>query len=397
MNPTVVIDFSPLNTPTRMRGIGRYLTTLALGFSRLQSSDVSGLRLRALLSSSIAGHIDVTEDFTEILRHPWTQSPSQLDRYRWAYTRRSCLWSVMRRLDARLVHLGDPNATPLAWPLTHCKRVVTCHDLIPLQFPSVYLGLRDGFGFLGKQIIRRRFRSADHVVAISDATRDEVIRILGISKANVTRVYNGVDLSGWTDQDPGDDLPRLQRHGLRRGRFLLYVGDVDWRKNLEGMILGLAEAVKSHGDLDLAFVGKLEPHKVASIRQHAARANLHDRVHLLGFVSDSDLRALYRNALAHLFVSRSEGFGYTVIEAMASGCPVITTRCGSLAEVAGQAALRVNPEDPIAIGKAIVTLARDANLARDLSARGIHWAEQFSCEAQARSMLDLFRTLLHSK
>lgn len=396
MTPTVVIDFSPLDTPTRMRGIGRYLTALAIGFSRLQPTDVSGLRLRALLSSSMTGRAEVTEDFTEVLRHPWNPSPSQLDRYRWAYARRSTLWSVMRRLDARLVHLGDPNATPLAWPLTRCKRIVTCHDLIPLQFPSMYLGARDGFGFVGKKIIRRRFRSADHVVAISDATKNEVIRLLGVPQKDVTRVYNGVDLSGWTAQDPGDDLPRMDRFGLRRGRFLLYVGDVDWRKNLEGMILGLAEAAKSHDDLELAFAGKLEPHKVASIRQHAARANLQGRVHLLGFVSDSDLRALYRNALAHLFVSRSEGFGYTVIEAMASGCPVITTRCGSLAEIAGEAALQVNPEDPTAIGQGIVTLARDADLARDLSARGIRWAEQFSCETQARGMLDLFHRLLRS-
>jgi glycosyltransferase involved in cell wall biosynthesis len=391
---TVVIDFSPLNTPTRVRGIGRYLMTLALGFSRLRPSDFRDLRLLALLSSTISGHIEVTEDFAEVLRHPWAQSPSQLDRYRWAYTRRSTLWSVMRRLDARLVHLGDPNATPLAWPLTHCKRVVTCHDLIPLQFPSIYLGARDGFGVLGKQLIRRRFRSADHVVAISEATRHQVIELLGVSKTKITRVYNGVDLSGWTTQDPGDDLQRLQRHGLRRRRFLLYVGDVDWRKNPEGMIRGLAEAAKSCNDLALAFVGKLEAHKVASIRQQAARANLHDHVHLLGFVSDSDLRALYRNALAHLFVSRSEGFGYTVVEAMASGCPVITTQCGSLAEVAGEAALRVDPEDPIAIGQAIATLARDATLARVLSARGIRWAGQFSCEAQASAMLDLFRHVL---
>ena len=72
--------------------------------------------------------------------------------------------------------MGDPNATPLAMRLSGCKRVITCHDLIPLQFPSTYLGVRDGFGPIGKQILLRRYRSADHVVAISDATRDELKR-----------------------------------------------------------------------------------------------------------------------------------------------------------------------------------------------------------------------------
>jgi glycosyltransferase involved in cell wall biosynthesis len=393
MSPTVVVDFSPLSTPTRVRGIGRYLQTLALGLSRLEPRAFQGLRVRALLSIGWSGQCHVTDDFTDVLRHAWPQDPNQADRYRWAYARRLGLWSAVRRLDAKLVHLGDPNATPLAMPLSKCKRVVTCHDLIPLQFPSTYLGVRDGFGLVGKQIILRRYRSADHVVAISDATRGEVMRLVGVPAERITRVHNGVDLAGWSPEDPGDDAVRLERHGLRRGRFLVYVGDTDWRKNPEGMMRGLAVARNQGADVDLAFVGRLEPHKVAAIQQQAAREGVHANVRLLGFVSDSDLRALYRTALAHLFVSRSEGFGYTVIEAMASGCPVITTNCGSLAEVAGDAAMLVDPEDPERIGQAIVELERGATLRSELAERGARWAKGFSCEKQASAMLDVFRRL----
>ena len=232
MTATVLVDFSPLNTPTRERGIGRYLQTLALGLSRLDSADFAGLRVLALLHVGWTGRALVTDDFTDVLRHPWTQAPSQADRYRWAYARRIALFGAARRLGAKLVHLGDPNATPLAMPLAGCKRVVTCHDIIPLQFPSVYLGVRDGFGVVGKRLIRRRFRSADHVVAISDATREELIRLVDVPPSRISRVHNGVDLAKWSPDDPGDDDVRLERHGLRRGRFLVYVGDTDWRNRI---------------------------------------------------------------------------------------------------------------------------------------------------------------------
>lgn len=393
MPPTVVVDFSPLSTPTRARGIGRYLQTLALGLSRLDAPAFHGLEVRALLSVGWHGQCLVSDDFTEVLRHPWPQDPTQADRYRWAYARRVGMWSTVRRLGASLVHLGDPNATPLGMSLSKCKRVVTCHDLIPLQFPSAYLGVRDGFGVVGKQILLRRYRSADHVVAISDATRDEVIRLVDVPANRITRVHNGVDLEAWSPEDPGDDSVRVERHGLRSGRFLLYVGDTDWRKNPEGMLRGLAVAREQGADVELAFAGKLEPHKVAAIQQKAAREGVHASVHVLGFVSDSDLRALYRSALAHLFVSRSEGFGYTVIEAMASGCPVITTHCGSLAEVAGDAAMLVDPEDPDRIGQAIAELTQDASRCSELAERGLVWAKRFSCERQASAMLEVFRRL----
>lgn len=391
MPPTIVIDFSPLDTPTRRRGIGRYLQTLALGLSRLDSQITSDFRLLGLITLGLHGRATFTDDFHEIAIRAWNPAATQFDRYRWAYSRRVGLWAAMRSVDARVVHLGDPNATPLAMPWAHCKRVVTCHDLIPLQFPSKYLGVRDGFGLVGKRLIRRRYRSADHVVAISDATRDELVRLLDMPRDHISRVYNGVDVSSWTTRDPGDDQQRLERYALPRHKFLLYVGDVDWRKNPEGMIRGLAGAVAAGQDLLLAFAGDLEAHKIETLRELAFRARAQDRLRILGYVPDADLRALYRNALAHLFISRFEGFGYTVIEAMASGCPVITTNAGSLAEVASDAALQVDPDDVENVGRAICNLSSDNSLRDTLISRGLAWAPRFSCELQARAMLDVFR------
>jgi glycosyltransferase involved in cell wall biosynthesis len=114
----------------------------------------------------------------------------------------------------------------------------------------------------------------------------------------------------------------------------------------------------------------------------------------LGDGSDEELAVLYRAARAHVLVSWCEGFGLTVVEAMACGCPVLTTRGGSLAEVAGDAALTVDPADPAAIGPALGRLCSEADLRTVLAARGRQRAPQFSRGVQARAMAKAYRALL---
>jgi glycosyltransferase involved in cell wall biosynthesis len=111
-------------------------------------------------------------------------------------------------------------------------------------------------------------------------------------------------------------------------------------------------------------------------------------------VPDATLKAIYRAALATLFVSRAEGFGYPVLEAMASGCPVITSNVSSLPEVAGDAALLVDPEDPTAIAQAVLHLCRDPSSRQELKRRGLVRAQAFSLESQARATLAVYRRVL---
>ena len=114
----------------------------------------------------------------------------------------------------------------------------------------------------------------------------------------------------------------------------------------------------------------------------------------LGVVSDDELAILYRAARAYILVSHCEGFGLPVVEAMASGCPVVTTRGGSLAEVAGDAALTVDAADHAAIGAAIARLVSNAELRQQLAERGRARAPQFSQEAQAKAMARAYRHVL---
>jgi glycosyltransferase involved in cell wall biosynthesis len=232
------------------------------------------------------------------------------------------------------------------------------------------------------------------VLAISDATRADARSLLGIPHDKLVRVHNGVDVQRWAAAPTCAAQPTLERFGLSQRDFLLYVGGSDWRKNVEGMLGGLALARARGLDLDLVWAGHLGAGHVAAIEEEARRFGVAGSLRRLGYVRDEELSVLYRAARAHLFVSRYEGFGLTVVEAMAAGCPVITTRDGALAEVAGDAALTVEPDDHPAIADAIVRVCRDRELRAELVRRGRERAPVFSREAQAREMVRIYREFL---
>jgi glycosyltransferase involved in cell wall biosynthesis len=392
----ILFDLTPLDTPSGPRGIGRYIRELALGLSELPPTELRGIEIVGLTSLDWTGGYAVTRDIAGYRGGPRSASPTENDFYHWAYRQRLLLWRAAKAVRADAVHICDPHATPLFFGMIGCRKIVTCHDLVPTKFPEHYFGVRDGGAFVGKRIERRRYRSADLVVAISDATRDDVVGLLGVPAERVVRVHNGVDVEYWAAPPEANREATLDRFHLRDRDYVLYVGGSDWRKNTEGMMAALAHARATGIDLRLAWAGHLQGGHVEAVENEARRFGVLPAVERLGYVSDDELRVLYRAARAHLLVSRCEGFGLTVVEAMAAGCPVVTTNGGSLAEVAGDAALQVNPENPMAIGEALVRLCREPELAADLARRGRRRAPMFSRGAQARAMAAVYRRFLEA-
>jgi glycosyltransferase involved in cell wall biosynthesis len=393
---TVLLDQTSFDTPARTRGHGRYVRELSCGLAELPRADLGGLRLLALTHLDVDGSYRVTDDITAFQGSAEVPSPSPKDHYHWAYARRFALWRAVRAIGASAVHLGDPNATPLFMGLTKCKKIVTCHDTIPARYPSRYFGVRDGGPAIGLWIEKRRYRSADLVIAISDSTCEDARSILGVPGERIARIYNGVDVDRWAKEPEIERGPVLQRFGLEERPFALYVGADDWHKNVEGMLRGLADARRRGVDVHLAWAGKLRADHIEIVEAMVNRFGITEAVHRLGFVSDEELSVLYRAARAHVLVSWCEGFGLTVVEAMASGCPVLTTRGGSLGEVGGDAALTVDPSDHAAIGAALERLFSDAELRANLAARGRERAPQFSRRVQARAMARAYRDLLEA-
>jgi len=391
---TLVLDLTSLDTPSRRRGSGRYVRDLAIGLSRLPREALGGLRLIGLTHLEADGRYRITEDLAAFDGSPEIPLPTAKDHYHWAYVRRLALFRAVRELSADAVHLGDPHATPLFMGLTKCKRIVTCHDAIPMHFPKRYMGWRDGGPIIGAAIERRRYQTADLVIAISDATLNDVFGIHHVPRERAVRVYNGVDVDRWAAQPSIDQNAALAQWGLRKHAYALFVGGYHWHKNVDGMVGGIAKARANGADISLVWAGQLSEAHQALIQAAAQSAGIGEALKLIGYVSDEQIAVLYRCATAHTLLSRFEGFGLTVIEAMASGCPVVTTKAGSLAEIAGDAAITVDPEDYAAIGSALLRLGTDESYREDLVERGRARAPLFSLDVQAQAMATVYRSFL---
>ncbi len=394
MTKTLLIDLTSLDTPSRRRGTGRYVRDLAVGLSRLCASDWGDVRPLGLTHLFLDGSYRVTEQLDAFAGSPEIPVPTARDHYHWAYVRRFALFRAARSIGAQAVHLGDPHATPLLMGFGKCRRIVTCHDAIPMHFPERYMGWRDGGPVVGAAIERRRYRSADLVVAISDATLRDVLTIHQVPPQRAVRVYNGVDVERWSRTPALDQEQTLREFGLHGHAFALFVGGYHWHKNVEGMMAGIALARQRGADLSLVWAGPLTDPQSRHIRSVAERAGAADALRLIGYVSDDQVAVLYRSAVAHMLLSRFEGFGLTIIEAMASGCPVMTTRAGSLAEIAGDAALTVAPEDQETVARGLLQLVSDASLRGDLADRGRARAPRLALDVQAHEMARVYRDFL---
>jgi glycosyltransferase involved in cell wall biosynthesis len=251
------------------------------------------------------------------------------------------------------------HATAVAVPPCRAPLVVTIHDLAFLADPSQ--PTRHGLRFFrrGTELARRHARL---VLVPSEATADEC-RQAGFDPERLRVVPWGVDP---VPVDDAQVAAARARHGLDRP-YVLFVGTVEPRKNLAGVVAAMATLAGR--DVDLALVGPAGWNE--DLDAHLARLRSTGiAVHRLGFLPPGDLPALYAGCAAFCFPSLREGFGLPVLEAMAQGAPVVTSAGTATAEVAGDDALVVDPRDHEAIGAALARLLDDPALAADLGRRG---------------------------
>jgi glycosyltransferase involved in cell wall biosynthesis len=270
-----------------------------------------------------------------------------------------------------LVH--EPHyVLPVATP---CRSVVTIHDCIHLMFPQ-YLPSRFGYVY-AKAAMWIATRKATRILTVSEASKRDILRFFAIPPEKVSVIYNAIDARflGPADHDRME-LVR-QRYQLNHP-FVLYVGNIKRHKNVERLIDAFARARPScPDDLRLIIIGD-EISKYPALRQAVHRHRLDKQVRFLGFQPHETLAAFYRLARVFVFPSLYEGFGLPPLEAMACGAPVVTSNVSSLPEIAGGAALLVDPYDVDAIADGIVRAVNDEGLRLDLIQRGLARARTFS-------------------
>ncbi|MEK7570678.1 MAG: glycosyltransferase family 1 protein [Patescibacteria group bacterium] len=299
--------------------------------------------------------------------------------------------------DVDLVHYPyfDPFFLTLPLVKKH-KTVVTVHDLTPLVFPEHFpAGIK---GTLRWQLQKMLLRQVDGVIGDSEASRKDIIKIAGVDKEKVFSVYLAAGEEFKKMENGKWKMEILKKYNLPK-KFVLYVGDVTWNKNLPNLVRAVQQA-----DLPLVMVGKslatetfdhTNPWNANLVEFHELIKN-DKRIIRLGFIPTEDVVALYNSATVFAFPSLYEGFGLPVIEAMQSGCPVVTTKGGSLAAVAGDAAFFVDGYDVNSIADGMNKVFSDKHMQQDLIAKGLKQASTFSWQKTASETIQVYQNVLQS-
>ena len=272
-------------------------------------------------------------------------------------------------------------------PLVGCRSVVTIHDCIHLMFPQ-YLPSRMALTY-ARTAIGLAARRAARILTVSDSSKRDILRFVDAPPEKIDVIYNAYD-ERFAVEPREEDVIRVRERYQLSDEFVLYAGNVKPHKNLERLIHAF-DLVRKRGlgHLKLVMIGD-EISKYTALRRAVHRHQLHKYVRFLGYLPEETLAVMYRLAGVFVFPSLYEGFGLPPLEAMASGTPVVTSNVSSLPEVAGDAAILVDPYEPEAIADGIYRVLTDEQLRRDLRRRGVARAKQFSWEVSVRRVHDIY-------
>lgn len=289
-----------------------------------------------------------------------------------------------RSLDAEIAYSFPGYIHPDVYPL---RQVLMIPDIQHEFFPE----------FFGSAAVEERQRlyadaigRAAHICAISEFTRQTLIERLGVAPERISAIPLAADPIFFAAGQPADDAAVLERHGLQAGAYLFFPAHTWHHKNHRTAIDALRILRDRYGLRPTLVCTGGAREAQPLIEEQIAQSGLRDQVRFLGYVPRGDIPVLYRGAAGLLFPSLFEGFGMPVLEAMASGCPVVCSNTTSLPEIAGDAALQADPNDPEAFAAALAELLRNADLAADLRARGRPQAARFSWRRHTIETLGVF-------
>jgi glycosyltransferase involved in cell wall biosynthesis len=269
-------------------------------------------------------------------------------------------------------------------------RVVTIQDLMYRLAPEAHLGVR-GLGM--RVLVPLAARSSHRIIAASNATSEDVRRLLHVQASKIDVVPHGVSPIGTSDRMPAAEV--RARFGIRDGPMVLCVAAKRPHKNLM-RLLGAIALISPQRRPTLVLPGYPTAHE-DELAGRVGELGIADDVRLLGWIEPRELEGLYAAADCFVFPSLLEGFGLPVLEAMNRGVPVACSDRGALAEVAGDAALRFDPESEPAIAAAIERLLSDPQEAERLRQAGYAQAARFSWKASAAGTLTSYQRTIEAK
>ena len=353
-------------------GIARYATLLADALAAIGGPEQYViLRGRRAPETAVGGTMTIE-------RHMLTPPHHRLER--WTLP----LEIVARRPMPSLLHSMD-HVAPAWGPW---RSVVTLHDLAFLLYPETHTSASRAYYADTGESARR----AERVIAVSQRTASDAVRLLGLDPARV-RVVHEAAAPVFAPRRPEELRPVAERFRLDLDRpYVLFVGTLEPRKNVP-LLLEAFGRLRQYVDAQLLLVGARgwldEP-----IFQAHARSGVGDAARFLGTLTEADLAVLYSHAGVFVLPSVYEGFGLPVLEAMACGAPVVCSNAGPLPEVAGDAAVLLPPQDPALWARVIREVLIDPSRAAILRQRGVAQAKQFSWVRAAQATREVYREAL---
>jgi glycosyltransferase involved in cell wall biosynthesis len=303
--------------------------------------------------------------------------------------------AIVRRLQCDVVHIPHLFWIPRG---LSCPYVLTVHDLLEHMYGSRHAStLRRSLHFY---LTRRVLRKAARVIAVSQFTKSEIEKLLAIPDNRIEVVYNAIDERFLHGHASAADRELIAQRYLVNYPFILYAGAIRPHKNvvriieafsaLKSELLKETQKEQQFLDLKLIIIGDdLSSHP--RVRRTVVRSGVQNDVRFLGFVPIDVLRIFYDVAKVFVFPSLYEGFGLPPLEAMAHGTPVVTSNTSSLPEVAGNAALLVNPENVFEIRRGLQRVLLDATLRERMKKLGYEQAQRFSWTTSVSRILEIYR------
>jgi glycosyltransferase involved in cell wall biosynthesis len=302
----------------------------------------------------------------------------------------SSLWrtkfisSDIKKEKPDLYH-GLSHELPFGIEKSGVKTVLTVHDLIFIRHPELYK-------WLDRTIYTRKLvhscKVADKIVAISEQTRRDLVEILRLPEDKITVIYQGCNPIFRKIPVP-DEIERIRLKYALPDKYLLFVGTIEERKNLLGVIKGMHEAGI---EMPLVAVGRKRKDYFEKIDAYISSEGIRNVMFLEGIIN-TDLPVIYRNAECFVYPSFVEGFGIPLVEAAVSGTPVITTEGGCFPEAAGPGSVYVDPHNTSAIGNAIRMVLEDTALREKMIRTGLEFTERFRDEIIAKDYMNLYKSI----
>jgi len=310
--------------------------------------------------------------------------PTSLDRHFSSLWRMFRMSAYIKRMKINLFH-GITNELPFGIKSVNIPSVVTIHDLIFLRFPHFY-------PFFDRLIYRFKVgyacRKADKIIAVSECTKRDISTYYAIPPEKIEVIYQGCDAAFYHKISEQDKKKILDKYKLQSG-FILTVGTIEERKNVLLAVKALKHLPPS---ISLVAIGKTTSYQ-KKVEKYARKHGLTNRIHLLSHVSFQELPVFYQLASVFVYPSYYEGFGIPIIEAIASGIPVVAATGSCLEEAGGRGALYVNPDSETSLSEAILSILNNENIYKSLLEQGKKHIEQFSEIEIAKKIMHLYQSL----